>query len=236
VPVVFSATADFDGNGNLYTVQGWDDGGTTVLLNNVAVWQGHHIIAGPGFAEPAGSGWKRNGNDQFFGADVDGDHHQELVIWSPSSNWTGVCRWEGPATGLVYVWGTPSPIPGPGYAIPPGSGWNRADRDKFPIWGPFCSDGKDSIIVQNPNDLWLGLLRWDGNGLTYAWGAQSVLSGPGGDYGMDAGDTYESGDWSVFAQPPFLCAIAVAPNRAEQVYLQWQDGLNAFQVVTIVLG
>ena len=38
-------------------------------------------------------------------------------------------------------------------------------------------------------------LRWDGNGLTYAWRAQSVLTGPGGDYAMTAGDTYTSGYW-----------------------------------------
>lgn len=39
MPVVCSAQVDFDGTGQLYTVEGWDDAGTTVSFNNAIVWK-----------------------------------------------------------------------------------------------------------------------------------------------------------------------------------------------------
>src|ERR1700682_5069140 len=132
MPVVESTVVDLEGNGNPFTVQGWDDGGTTVVRDG----QVFMSLNGPVPID----GWHRNPSDAFFAADVDHDGKQEVFVFNNNDKWTGLWKWQGAPAQLHTVWGSPSPITGPA------GNWNRR-ADTF---ATTTYHGQIAIAVTSP--------------------------------------------------------------------------------------
>jgi hypothetical protein len=147
MPVVESVNADFDGNGKPYTVQGWNDGGTTVIRD------GHTFMKTNGAVPITGSfSWKRGPQDRFLAVDVDGDGKQEILIYNDDDEWTGVLKWR---EALHTIWGSPSPLHGPA------GDWTRGWGDRFTA---TQADGHTAVQVASVEGA-EGTLRWQNGAL-----------------------------------------------------------------------
>lgn len=121
--------------------------------------------------------------------------------------------------------GTPSPIPGPGSAISPGTGWTRSSADVVTVACDFENVGHDSMVILNNRDAWIGVLDWTGEGLPYTRGAKGSLTGPGGTWPRMANDTVKE---YVNAGDVNLYNFGEGPAQAE---LQWQGPELGLQVI-----
>jgi hypothetical protein len=229
VPPIVTVTANLDGSGQEYVVQGWDDAGTSVSLNGRLLWtldgsKGQTHIPGPGPANPPNSGWGRNTTDLFFVGDVDGDGKEEIILIDKNDGWIGILKWNG--TSLTYIDGSSPPVRGPGAANPPGSGWRIGPADNILVVD--CDDdAKMEVVLWNNNDLWTGLLDCATNPVSYVWGCQGTISGPAG--------TWQRGTTDFFVAGTYLGRSAVAANNdalfPTRAFLLFENG--ALEVVAM---
>lgn len=227
LPPIKTVTANLDGSGQQYVVQGWDDAGTSVSLNGHLLWglngsKGQIYIGGPGPANPPGSGWRRNTVDEFLVGDVDGDHKDEIILINQADGWIGILKWIG--TSLSYVNGSSPPVMGPGAANPPGTGWRIGQEDHFLVVD--CdNDGKDEIFLYNNGDLWVGVLRADTAPLSYVWGAKGTLSGPGGSWERHDDDAFAA----IYVHGVHQITVSESGGIG---YLQFEDGVLQLLAMT----
>jgi hypothetical protein len=166
-----SVFADLDGDGQIETVEG-NGALAKVIKNGAVIWQHNGPI----------DGWNRSDDDQFYAADLDGDHHQEIVVADDKDKWTGVFKWDGEA--LHTIWGSPSPLKGPAGDWNPGS-------DLFLV-ADFDGDGADEVFLANNDDLWTGVLKWQNASLHPVWMSPTPVHGPAGDWVRNGTDQFLS--------------------------------------------
>jgi hypothetical protein len=92
--------------------------------------------------------------DILVAADLTGDGKTDVLIANNRDRWTGVLNWRDGAMHLL--WGAPNPLHGPA------GQWNRRDGDVFHA---VDYQGRNAISVLHQNDLWHGILSWDGSAL-----------------------------------------------------------------------
>jgi len=92
-------------------------------------------------------------------ADLDGDGDLESI--EGEGNLTRVI-----AAG-VPIWEHRGPI----------DGWNRSDDDQFRAVADVDGDGTPEILVEDPNDGWTGLWKWQGGAFHAPWMAQTPIDG-----------------------------------------------------------
>lgn len=166
-------------------------------------------------ANPPGSGWGRNTADLFFVGDVDGDGKDEIILVDKNDGWIGVLTWTG--TALTYVNGSAPPVKGPGAANPPGSGWRIGPADNI-LLADCDNDGKNDVFLWNNNDLWVGLLRFTSEPISYVWGAEGTLTGPAGTWNRSGSDSFAA---AVYRGQS---AIGVTASFGRQGLLLFQNG------------
>jgi hypothetical protein len=161
---VFSLAVDVDGDGAQEILVRNDSDRWTGLFK----WQGNALHTIWGSPSPI-DGWNRGADDVFYAADVDGGGQQEIVVFDNIDRWTGVFKWQGNA--LHTIWASPSPI----------DGWNRGQDDQ-PTFVDLDADGCQEVVLMDPNDGWLGVLKWENGALHVAWASPSPLHGLVGNF------------------------------------------------------
>jgi hypothetical protein len=185
------------------------------------VWMSPSPLSGPA------RNWTRGHADVFVPSDVDGDGQAEIVIYKndvDASNglWTGVLKWQGGVLEPVWVDTT-------GTLMGPASGWIRGPADVF-VSADVDGDGQAEIVIYNNNvdaydDLWTGVLKWQGGVLEPVWvNTSGTLTGPAGDW------VREEHDWAF----GFINADIDGDSQQEVVVyneltnwtavLKWQGG------------
>jgi hypothetical protein len=116
-------------------------------------------IGGPKINAPT---WIVGQNDLVWCADVDGDGKDEILIFNPDDKWIGLLKWNG--SGLECVWQINNQIP----SSSGGRNWVISSADQHFV-ADFDGKGKDEILVFNPEDQWIGVLKWDGSSMGCSW-------------------------------------------------------------------
>jgi hypothetical protein len=194
------AYVDLEGDGQVEQVLG-DGNRTRVIKNGTVIWDHTGWI----------DGWNRGDNDAFYGADLNGDHKQQIVVANNVDRWTGILTWDGQA--LHLQWGSPSPLNGPA------GGWNRGDD--IIIVSDIDHDGADEIVVANNSSKWTGMLKLSGPGLQPIWMSPSPLTGPAGQWNRRDDAFRASSDGVIVVDGP----------DGWHGMLKWQN--NSLQVVNL---
>lgn len=164
-------------NANLSAAQGY---ATVELMwshppNPAGGYQGPYFIrvvkqgAGIVWESPATSqidGWVlRPESDNAIAADIDGDGHDEIVMWNDvDEGWIGILKWSDQQGKISVLWAKGSPF----------SGWHTRRGDYL-----VAVDGeghKEILLVANAS-RWTGLMKWQNNALELTWSSQSPLDG-----------------------------------------------------------
>lgn len=145
---------------------GWDAYREPQLLNYFA----QPIIGGPKHNAPT---WIVGKNDLVWCADVDADGRDEILIFNPDDQWIGLLKWNGAE--LECVWQINNQIQGSSGS----DNWVIGSADQHFV-ADLDGDGKDEIVVFNPDDKLIGVLRWNGVGMECSWLAGEQIQGNSG--------------------------------------------------------
>jgi len=157
--VIQQIKADLNGEGSLETLNSaYDPNGT--LITVIQDSDGNQLWYHQGPID----GWNRQPEDDFIAAvDFDGDNFDEVIVYNPTDNYTGVFKW---AAGALHCpWASPSPI----------DGWNRSSDDIL-LPARLEAGNQEQILIYRDSDQWTGVLQWS-NGLRVAWASQGPIDG-----------------------------------------------------------
>jgi hypothetical protein len=213
----FAADVDGDGqdeiivynvfNGTIGLLR-WQDGALQ------PIWKSGNPLSGPA------RDWNFGQYDAFTPADVDGDGHQEIVIYNPEPDFsTGVLKWQDSA--LVPIWVSSGPLSGPAGHWDHGPGYvflamdlDGDQQQEFITYVPV-------LLIGAPNpDLWTAVLKWQAGALQLIWQNDTPLTGPAGDWLRGPQDVFLATDVNGDHQHE----ITIANFDLWTGVLKWQDG------------
>lgn len=147
----------------------------------VISWQTQGLVSMWGVQSRVGTDalfWQLQGEDRIHIADVEGTGGDQVVLFNPMGPYTGVLEWTNGQ--LSPRWLSPSPFPGKDGA----PAWNQSQGDVHFVVAP--SSGGDRLLVHDNGDF-VGVIGWDGSGLSSlgvypsvipGWSVDFIVNGP----------------------------------------------------------
>ena len=134
------------------------------------------------------------GPNDFVTADLEGKGNVDVVVADNGNFCAGILKWNGSA--LSPAWTSSNVLHGPA------GDWERGND--LLISADVDADGAAEVVIANNDDLWTGVLKWNGSALVPIWMSPSPLSGPAGDWNRA---------WDLFV------AADVDGDRADEVVI-----------------